>query len=255
MTRFLRSAPESPGVVGGELGQIDVVRERNLARVDLEDRLAAGLVGQVDDDAPVEAAGPQQRLVEHVGLVGRGQHDDALAAREAVHLGEDLVQRLLLLARAADRNLSARAPDRVDLVDEDDRGRVLARLLEQIAHARRADADDHLDELRGAHREEGHARLAGDRPREQRLAGAGRADEQHALRRGSAEARVLLGLLQEVDDLDQLVLGFVDARDVLEGDLRGPAPGRSGAPCSGRCPSVPAHLPPPCCAARRNIQT
>ena len=89
--------------------------------MDLEDRLATGLVRKVDDDAPVEAPGPQQRLVEHVGLVGRRQHDDALAAGEAVHLGEDLVQRLLLLARAADRHRPARAADRVELVDEDDR--------------------------------------------------------------------------------------------------------------------------------------
>ena len=34
-------------------------------------------LGAIDDDAPIEAAGPQQRRVEHVGPVGRGQDDDA----------------------------------------------------------------------------------------------------------------------------------------------------------------------------------
>jgi hypothetical protein len=58
-------------------------------------------------------------------------------------------------------------------------GRGLLRLLEQVAHARRADADDRLDELRRRQREERGVRLAGDRTREQRLPGAGRA------RRGS----------------------------------------------------------------------
>ena len=91
---------------------------------------------------------------------------------------------------------------------------------EQVAHARRADADDHLDELGGAQAEEGDARLSGDRPRQQRLAGSGRTDQQHALRHGPAEPLVLGGVLQEVDDLDELVLGFVDAGDVVEGDLR-----------------------------------
>ena len=38
-------------------------------------------------------------------------------------------------------------PERVELVDEDDAGRHLARLLEQVAHPRGADADEHLDEL------------------------------------------------------------------------------------------------------------
>jgi hypothetical protein len=99
-------------------------------------------------------------------------------------------------------------------------GARLARLQEQIAHARRADADDHLDELGRGEAEERHARFPGDRPREQRLAGARRADQQHALRHGAAEPLVLRGVLQEVDDLDQLVLGLVDAGDVGESDLR-----------------------------------
>ena len=205
---------------GRELLEHDVGGERHGARVHVEDRGASRLVGQIHDDAAVEAARPQQRLVEHLGLVRRREHDDTAAARETVHLGEDLVQRLLLLVRATERELAARAADRVELVDEDDRGRMLARLLEQIAHARGADADDHLHELRGAHREERHAGLAGDRFREQRLAGARRADEQHALRRRAAQARVALGRFEEIDDLDELVLGFVDAGDVVERDSR-----------------------------------
>ena len=46
---------------------------------------------------------------------------------------------------------------------------------------RRADADEHLDEVGTGDGEERHVRLAGDGARQQRLAGAGRADQQHAL--------------------------------------------------------------------------
>ena len=60
---------------------------------------------------------------------------------------------------------------------------------EQVAHARGADADEHLDELRAAQAEERHVRLAGDRARQQRLAGARRPDQQHALRDAAAEVR------------------------------------------------------------------
>ena len=185
-----------------------------------EDRGASRLVGQVHDDAAVEAAGPQQRLVEHLGLVRGRQHDDAAAARETIHLGQDLVQRLFLLIRATERKLAARAADRVELVDEDDSGRMLARLLEKIPHARGADAYDHLHELRGAHREERHAGLAGDRFGEQRLAGAGRANEQHAFRRRAPQACIAVGLFEEIDDLDELVLGFIDAGNVVERNPR-----------------------------------
>src|SRR5690606_4091776 len=202
---------------GARPGETAVGRERRLPRVNLEDLLAPFLVGQVHDEAAVETPGPEQRAVEDVRLVRRREHDDAFAAREAVHLGQELLQRLLVLGRRApERDAAAGSADRVDLVDKDDRGRMLARLPDQIAHARRTDADDHLDELRGAHREERHARLAGDRAREQRLAGARRPDEQHAFRRRAAQARVLLRILEEIDDLDELVLDLVDAGDVLE---------------------------------------
>jgi hypothetical protein len=184
-----------PGGRARDLLEHDVDGKRHVARVHLQDRGTAGLIRQVHDDTSIETAGPQQRLVEHVGLIRCREHDDAAAAREAVHLGEDLVQRLLLLVRAADRELAARAADRVELVDEDDGGRVLSRLLEQVAHARGANADDHLHELRRAHREERHAGLAGDGFREQRLARTRRADQQHAFRDASAQHLIFFGRL------------------------------------------------------------
>ena len=69
-------------------------------------------------------------------------------------------------------------------------GAALARLGEQVADAGRADADERLDELRAGDREERGVGLAGGRARQQRLAGAGRPDEQRALRRAGAERAV-----------------------------------------------------------------
>ena len=45
---------------------VHVVGERNLLRVNREDALAALHVRTIDDDAAIEASGPQQRRVEHV---------------------------------------------------------------------------------------------------------------------------------------------------------------------------------------------
>ena len=108
------------------------------------------------------------------------------------------------------------APDRVDFVDEDDAGRVLLRLLEHVAHAARADADEHFDEVGARNGEEGHVGFARDRAGGQGLAGARRADQQHAARNAPAELLELLRVAQELDDLLQVLLGFVDAGDVLE---------------------------------------
>src|SRR5207244_4939732 len=82
-------------------------------------------------------------------------------------------------------------------------------LLEEIPNPRRADADEHLDEFRSAEAEEGHVGLPGDGAGEQRLARSGRTDEQNAFGNPAAEIRVLLRLLQELDDLLELLLGFV----------------------------------------------
>src|SRR5919206_428132 len=55
--------------------------------------------------------------------------------------------------------------------------------------------------------------------RQQRLTGAGRAVEQHALRDARAERLELLGVLEELLDLVQLLDRLVHAGDVAEGDL------------------------------------
>ncbi len=51
-----------------------------------------------------------------------------------------------------------------------------------------------------------------------RLAGAGRTDQQHTARNAPAEPLEFSGIAQELDDLLEVLLGFVDARHVLERD-------------------------------------
>ncbi len=187
--------------------------------MDAENLFAAADVGLVHEHLAIEAAGAQQRRVEHLGPIGGAHDDDPFARIEAVHLGQQLVQRLLALFVAAHRALHAHFPERVELVDEDDAGGLGLGLAEQIAHASGADADEHLDEFGSAQAEERHLRLAGDGLGEQRLARAGRADEQHALRYAAADVRVLLRMLEELDDFHQLLFGFVDAGHVAEAHL------------------------------------
>src|SRR5207253_8172045 len=111
------------------------------------DPFAALHVRPVDDDAAVEAAGAKQRRIENVRPVRGRDQDDAFVRLEPVHLDEQLVERLLALVVSAAQAGAAMAADGVDLVDEYDAGRVLLSLLEEVAHARGADTDEHLDEI------------------------------------------------------------------------------------------------------------
>ena len=110
-------------------------------------------------------------------------------------------------------------PDGVDLVDEDDGGRILLRLGEQVAHTARADADEHLDEIGTGDRVEGHICLPRDGTGEQGLTGAGRTVEQYALRDAGTDRLEFGGLLQKVFDLFEFFDRFIGSGHIREGDL------------------------------------
>src|SRR5438270_5861170 len=205
---------------GRERLEVDLRRERLALRVHLEDAAAADAVGPVDDDLPVETARSQEGGIEDVRPVRGGDQDDVVLHLEAVHLDEQLVERLLALVVTSAETGPTVAADGVDLVHEDDARRRLLRLLEQVADARGADADEHLDEVRAGDGEERHTRLARDGTREQRLTGARRPVKEHTFWDARAERLELLRVLEELLDLLQLLDGLVDAGDVLEADLR-----------------------------------
>ena len=218
LTRLARSAPEKPGDWRATPSTSTPLSSGLPLVWTLRIAVAALHVRPVEDDLAVEPARAQERRVEDVRPVGGGDDDHVRVRVEAVHLDEDLVEGLLALVVAAAEAGAALAADRVDLVDEDDARRVALGLVEQVADAAGADADEHLDELRAGDAEERHAGLTGDGAGHQRLAGAGRPDEQHAARDARAERVELLRVLQELDDFLELRLGLVDAGDVGERD-------------------------------------
>src|SRR5690606_20241765 len=124
---------------------------------------------------------------------------------------------LVATHRSAD---AARLAERVQLVDEHDARRIRLRLLEQVAHARRTNAHEHLDELGAADREERDTRFSRDGPREERLARARGADEEYTLRDAGTDTRKFVRCAQEVDDFDEFGLRFVRTRNILERNPR-----------------------------------
>ena len=194
------------------------------ARVHAQDRLAPSAVGRLHSDAPVEAAGPEQRLVEHVGPVRRRDHDHAGRRVEPVHLREDLVQRLLALvvaaAEAGDTG-GARAADRVELVDEDDRGCGLLRLANR---SRTRDAptptiastnSDAAIEKNGTFASPATARASSVLP----VPGGPESSTPCGIR--PPRRRYLSGFRRKSTTSRQLLLRLVDAGDVGEGHAIG----------------------------------
>ena len=198
---------------------VEVRRHLHVLHVDPQDLFASPDVWLVDQHLTIEPSGAEEGGVEHLGPVGRAHDDDALPPVEAVHLGQELVERLLALLVAPERALHARLSQRIQLVDEHDARRLGLCLLEEISDPGRADANEHLDELGPAHAEERYVRLARHRTGEQCLARARGADEQHPLGNAPAKVGVLLRGFQELDDLLQLLFGLVDTGHVAESHL------------------------------------
>ena len=213
---FKVSAREA-GRALGDGGKLHILGKGLVLGVDLQDLFAAANVGKSHINLTVKAAGAQQRGVENIGAV-RCRHDDnALIRAEAVHFDEQLVERLLALVVSAAETRAALAADGIDLVNEDDGRGELFRLFKEVAHAARADADIHFNKVGAGDREELHAGFAGDRARQQRLARARRADEQHALGNTRAEVDEFARRFQKVDDLLQFFLFFICTGNIGEG--------------------------------------
>src|SRR6516162_123150 len=171
----------------------------------LQDFPPSGAVRAIDQHLTVESSWPQQGWIEHFWAICGGEQDHAGARIEAIKLGEQLIECLLLLVVAAKRAGHSAAPQRVQFIYEDDAGRGAPGLLEQIADSRRADADEHLDEFRAGNGEKGHSRLTGDRTRQECLSGPGRSNQQHALWNPCAEAPERFWVAQERYHFLQLV--------------------------------------------------
>ena len=118
--------------------EVDVDRFVDLqrAKVHEEDLLTVVDVGKVYIDLTVEAARTQEGCVEDVGAVRSSQHDDTAIGAEAIHLGEELVQRILTLIVAPEVIVATTGTThRIDFVDEDDTGGLLLGGLEEVTDA------------------------------------------------------------------------------------------------------------------------
>mmetsp|Transcript_10758 Transcript_10758/g.33951 ORF Transcript_10758/g.33951 Transcript_10758/m.33951 type:complete len:292 (+) Transcript_10758:2279-3154(+) len=204
-----------------KLLQVDVVRQRHLGRVDAED-VPLGLdVGHRELDLAIDPAGPEERRIERLDLIGGENHLHVAPRVESVELVEQLEHRALDLALAPRRRVIPLGADRVDLVNEDDGGSVLVGHAEELAHELGAIAEVLLNELRADHAQKGGRRVVGHCLCKQRLARAGRAVEEDAARRVDANLPVELKVRErELDGLAHLLLLDVGAADIVVAHVR-----------------------------------
>ena len=188
----------------------------DVAGVDLEDLEPALLGRPIDGDVAVEPAGAQQGRIEHVGPVGRRQHDHALAGREAVHLGQDLVERLLALVVAAAQPAPRTRPT-ASISSMNRMQGLFSLAVLNMSRTRLAPTPTNIwmnsepeIEKNGTPASPATARASSVLPV------PGGPFKQHALGNPPAQPLELLGVLEELDDLLELGLGVLQAGHFVE---------------------------------------
>ena len=102
-SRKNRRLVEQVGQIGtrearGELsdaGKIDIISQRLVSGMDVQDLFAALHIRGIDNDLTIEAARAKQGRVKNVGTVGCGNENNGIVGLEAVHFNEQLIQGLL----------------------------------------------------------------------------------------------------------------------------------------------------------------
>ena len=168
---------------------------------------------------PVEAAGAQKRGIQNVRAVGRGKHDNAFFAVEAVHFDKHLVERLLALVVSAAEAGSAGAPDGVKFVYKDNGRRALSSLFEQIAYTACTHADEHFDKIASRNMQKRNVRFARNGARQKRFSRSGTSDQKHASGNLRADFAVFFRIFQKIDDFGQFFFRFFLPRNIGEGYL------------------------------------
>ena len=190
----------------------------DLLGMNLEDCFTALQIRQFYRNTAVKPSRPQQRRIQRLRTVRRGENNDAAVGFETIHLGQQLVESLFTLIVAAIVAGNTLSADGIDFIDEDDARRLFLGLLEEVTDLGGPHADEHFNKFRTAHGEERNIRLTGDSLRKHRLAGSRRTYQQNALRHRGTDLLVGTWIMQVLDDFLQRFLRLIFARNIRETD-------------------------------------
>ena len=131
-----------------DLLKVNILAKRFPFRMNFQDLFPSLYIRPAYHNLPVKAAGAQDCRIQDIYTVGSGHYDDSFIDAEAVHLYQQLVQRLLSLIMSAAHSRPAASRHGINLINENNAWRILLRFFEQIPYAGRANSDKHLYKVR-----------------------------------------------------------------------------------------------------------
>ncbi len=171
-----------------------------------------------DIDEAVQASASKQRRVDDVGSVGGRKDRHIVELLDPVHFGQDLVQHVL--RRPASIPGAPGRGQRVQLIEEDDRGGDLAGFLEDVADGFFRLAHPFGQQLGPLDRDEVRPAFMGHGLCDERFPGSRRAVEQNAFGRFDPELLERILFRERIlDRLPHVPDRFPASADVRPGDV------------------------------------
>ena len=201
----------------GNILKVHALIQKHILGMYLEDVDTSIEVRLIHYDTPVKTSGTEQGRVQDFRTVGCAQYQKSLGGIKTIHLGKKLVQCLLTLIIAAHTAVTA-ASNGINLVDENDTGRILRCILKQVTDTGGAHTHEHFHKVGTGQGVERHMGLACHCLCKQGLTGSRRSHKQGALWKLCAYLGIFAGIVQEIHNLGQGFLGLVLAGHVFEGD-------------------------------------
>ena len=96
---------------------------------------------------PVKASRTHQCRIQDVFSVGCRHDDDPLIDSKPIHFDKELVERLLPFVMSSAQACTASAADCINFINKDNRRSNTLRLIKQVTHTARADADIHFHKV------------------------------------------------------------------------------------------------------------
>src|SRR6267143_505325 len=149
-----------------QLLQVHILRQRHPSGMDLQYFQPAIAIWHANLDLTVKPARPTQRRINSVRTVRRSDHHHLPARLETIHKRQQLRRNPFLYLP---RDLLSLRRDRINFVDEYDRGSILLRFLEHVTQPLLALTIVLAHDLRSADAEKIRIRLTRDSSSEQRL--------------------------------------------------------------------------------------
>ncbi|KAI6757217.1 hypothetical protein HG531_003042 [Fusarium graminearum] len=192
--------------LGCNLLQVDIVTELHVLGVDLENLETTSRVGDTNVDLTIESAESSKSGVDRVGSVGGGHDNDVGTSLHTVHEGKKLRNDSSLDLTVS---LFTLGSDGVNLVDEDNGGRVLLGFLKGLSQVRLRLTSHLRHDLGTVDEEEEGTSLVGNSSGHQSLTSTGRSEKQNTSRRLNTNRLEKLGMserkLNHLSDLGHLL--------------------------------------------------